>query len=149
MLSTSADGRFQAIAQSCNTISLYWKSDDSTPVIYCNGLPVANLTHTVDPVSGFSTCILSDLTPNKKYTFSLGTNGPTISERTWAKLPDKAYYDLLIIGGSASGVSAAVTAARLGMKVALVEETNRVGGMASNGLGATDMRRMTRSNGFF
>lgn len=149
ILSTSADGRFQAIAQSSSSIALYWKNDDPSPIIYCNGTPIASVTCTVDPVSGFSTCIVGNLEPNTVYTFSLGTNGPTISEKTWAKLPNKAYYDLLVIGGSASGVSAAVTAARLGMKVALVEETNRLGGMASNGLGATDMRKMTRSNGFF
>ena len=36
------------------------------------------------------------------------------------ELLDRAEFDLLIVGGSASGVAAAVTAARLGLRVALV-----------------------------
>lgn len=149
MLSTTSDGLFQAIAQGPNSIALYWKTGGAAPVIYVDGAAIADMIHTVDPVSGFSTATVGGLEPGTRYTFTLGSGGPVVSEKTWCDVPDKAYYDLLIVGGSASGVSAAVSAARLGLRVALVEETNRVGGMASNGLGATDMRRMTRSNGFF
>ncbi|MGB3105453.1 FAD-dependent oxidoreductase, partial [Sphingobacterium siyangense] len=40
-----------------------------------------------------------------------------------------ASYDVLIVGGGASGVSAALQAARLGSKVLVVEETSWLGGM--------------------
>lgn len=148
-LSTTHDGRFQAIAQGPTSVALYWKTEAPVSAIYRDGAPVADLVTTVDGTSGFTTTTVGSLHPDTLCTFSLGKDGPTVSEKTWCEVPDMSYYDLLIIGGSASGVSAAITAARLGMRVALIEETNRVGGMASNGLGATDMRKMSRSNGFF
>lgn len=58
-------------------------------------------------------------------------------------------YDVLVIGGTASGFGAAVSAARMGSKVALIEPTQRLGGMASNGLGATDIRKTAFANGLF
>ncbi len=149
LLSTTKQGEFQAIAQSPTSIALYWKTDSPSQVIYRDGGAMSDLKPTKDPVSGYQTATVSGLQPGTRYVFRLGENGPSIAEKTWQQLPATDYYDVLIIGGSASGVSAAVTAARLGMKVALVEETNRVGGMASNGLGATDIRKMTRANGFF
>ena len=42
--------------------------------------------------------------------------------------------DLCVVGGSATGVFAAVRAARLGLKVMLVEKQNCFGGVATNGL---------------
>ena len=47
-------------------------------------------------------------------------------------------FDLLIYGGSAGGVMSAVTAARQGLRVALLEPGNHIGGMVSGGLSATD-----------
>ncbi len=49
-------------------------------------------------------------------------------------LPVVAKVDLCVIGGSCTGVFAAVRAARMGLSVALVEKTNALGGMAGNGL---------------
>ena len=47
--------------------------------------------------------------------------------------------DVLIAGGGASGVAAAIQAARMGMHVALVEETDWLGGMlTSAGVSAVD-----------
>jgi len=43
-------------------------------------------------------------------------------------------YDICVIGGSCTGVFAAVRAARLGAKVAVVEKQNSFGGVATNGL---------------
>lgn len=43
-------------------------------------------------------------------------------------------FDIVVAGGSATGVCAAVTASRLGMKVALVEYNAFFGGMATAGL---------------
>ncbi|MBQ7879841.1 MAG: FAD-dependent oxidoreductase [Clostridia bacterium] len=43
-------------------------------------------------------------------------------------------YDVVVIGGGPAGVCAAVAAARSGVKVALVEKTAMLGGMATSGL---------------
>ncbi|NLZ59103.1 MAG: FAD-dependent oxidoreductase, partial [Lentisphaerae bacterium] len=48
------------------------------------------------------------------------------------KVLDEA--DVCVIGGSCTGVFAAVAAARLGAKVILVERQNRFGGVATLGL---------------
>ena len=45
-----------------------------------------------------------------------------------------AHVDLCVLGGSCTGVFAAVRAARLGMKVALVEKQNSFGGVATQAL---------------
>jgi hypothetical protein len=47
-------------------------------------------------------------------------------------------YDLVVYGGTAAGVSAAVSAAREGAKVALLEPTKHIGGMVTGGLSMTD-----------
>lgn len=50
-------------------------------------------------------------------------------------------YDVVVYGATAGGVAAAVSAARAGVSVALVEPGRHVGGMLSGGLGRTDMDR--------
>jgi NADPH-dependent 2,4-dienoyl-CoA reductase/sulfur reductase-like enzyme len=47
-------------------------------------------------------------------------------------------YDVVIYGGTAGGVVAAVSAARMGLTVALIEPTHHIGGMVTGGLSATD-----------
>ena len=47
-------------------------------------------------------------------------------------------YDVVVYGGTAGGVVTAVSAAREGMSVALLEPGNHLGGMVSGGLGSTD-----------
>jgi hypothetical protein len=47
-------------------------------------------------------------------------------------------FDVVVYGGTAGGAIAAVTAAREGMKTALIEPTGHIGGMVSSGLGYTD-----------
>lgn len=49
-------------------------------------------------------------------------------------IPVEDGYDLLIAGGGPSGMAAALSAARLGGKVLLVEGTGCLGGMATSGL---------------
>jgi len=51
------------------------------------------------------------------------------------------HFDVVVYGGTAGGVIAAVSAARAGMKVALLEPGRHIGGMASGGLSATDVGR--------
>lgn len=48
-------------------------------------------------------------------------------------------YDLCVYGGTSSGVVAAYSAAKSGLKVVLVEPTEHIGGMTSGGLGFTDI----------
>ena len=47
-------------------------------------------------------------------------------------------YDLLIYGATPAGIIAAVTAAERGCRVALLEPSQHLGGMATGGLGWTD-----------
>ncbi len=49
-------------------------------------------------------------------------------------------YDIVVYGGTAGGVVAAVQAARMGKSVVLVEPGDHLGGMTSGGLGATDFK---------
>jgi hypothetical protein len=53
--------------------------------------------------------------------------------------PAPARADVVVYGGTAAGVMAAVAAAREGASVALLEPGSHVGGMVSGGLGATDV----------
>jgi hypothetical protein len=65
-----------------------------------------------------------------------------------AKLPAQAgvttrgqavhVYDVVIYGGTAGGVIAAVSAARMGLSVGLIEPSHHLGGMTTGGLSATD-----------
>ncbi len=43
-------------------------------------------------------------------------------------------YDVIVVGGGVAGVSAAVTAARQGVSVLLIEKSVNLGGLATNGL---------------
>lgn len=48
-------------------------------------------------------------------------------------------YDLVIYGGTPSGVMAALAAKRMGLRVVLISPTETVGGAMSNGVNATDL----------
>jgi hypothetical protein len=47
-------------------------------------------------------------------------------------------FDVVVYGGTAGGIVAALSAAREGLKTALLEPTGHLGGMVSGGLGYTD-----------
>src|ERR1700733_297558 len=47
-------------------------------------------------------------------------------------------FDLVVYGSTPSGIMAAVAAARSGLKVALVDKAQHVGGMVTSGLSYTD-----------
>jgi glycine/D-amino acid oxidase-like deaminating enzyme len=57
----------------------------------------------------------------------------TMNEPAWS-LPVVAEANVCVVGGSCTGLFAAVRAARLGASVVLVERSNCFGGMATNGL---------------
>lgn len=48
-------------------------------------------------------------------------------------------YDIVVYGGTSAGVAAAIQASRMGKSVALIEPTNRLGGLTTGGLGQTDI----------
>ena len=58
-------------------------------------------------------------------------------------------YDIIVVGGGASGVSAGIQAGRMGMKTLIAEETTWLGGMlTSAGVSATDGNYNMRSGLF-
>jgi hypothetical protein len=63
---------------------------------------------------------------------------PGSPEATSSPIANSQNADVLIFGGTPSGVAAAVSAARMGLKVKLVSGTGSVGGSIANGVGATD-----------
>lgn len=48
--------------------------------------------------------------------------------------------DVVVVGGTPSGIAAAISAARQGRSVLLLERYDHIGGLPANGLGATDGR---------
>ncbi len=60
-----------------------------------------------------------------------------------------ASTDLLVYGGTASGVMAAYSAAREGLRVVLLEPGNHLGGMVTGGLSGTDLGHYTSSADMF
>lgn len=60
-----------------------------------------------------------------------------------------AEYDVVVIGGTPGGIASAVTAARLGRTVALVEYHAHLGGMTTAGLGKTDVETPAAIGGLF
>ena len=63
--------------------------------------------------------------------------------------PPSRPFDCVVVGGTPGGIAAAVTAARMGRSVALVEENAHLGGMSSSGLGKSDIENRAAIRGFF
>lgn len=55
------------------------------------------------------------------------------------QIQQNSEYDLCIYGGTSSGIIAATSGARLGLKVIVIEPGCHLGGLSSGGLGATDI----------
>lgn len=56
-----------------------------------------------------------------------------------SSLAEVKTYDVIVYGGTAGGVAAAVQVRRMGKTVLLVESSKHLGGLTSGGLGATDI----------
>ena len=48
-------------------------------------------------------------------------------------------YDIVIYGGTSAGIAAAIQSSRMGKSVMLIEPSQRLGGLTTGGLGATDI----------
>ena len=69
---------------------------------------------------------------------SFGQRGKPVAKST-KPAKTTTTFDICVYGGTASGVMAAVAAARLGKSVVLLEPTRHVGGLTTGGLGYTDI----------
>ncbi len=58
-------------------------------------------------------------------------------------------FDVVVYGGTPGGIASAVSAARLGRSVALVEYHDHIGGMATSGLGKSDIEKRAMIGGLF
>jgi hypothetical protein len=58
-------------------------------------------------------------------------------------------FDVVVYGGTPGGIAAAVSAARFGHRVALVEYHDHIGGMATSGLGKSDIENRAMIGGLF
>ena len=74
---------------------------------------------------------------------ALAAGGLLIPSAYWTCKREKypGFYDLVVYGGTSSGIIAAVQSARMGLSVILVEPTNHLGGLTTGGLGRTDVGR--------
>ncbi|MGC8784907.1 MAG: FAD-dependent oxidoreductase [Armatimonadota bacterium] len=155
ILASAQPTAVEALAQSPTQINIYWlppaEGEIQSYIVVRDGQPVATLPAQVRQFND------EPLMPAQTYRYRVvaqmadGTQRASaeVSERTFRDLPQRIHYPLVVVGGTASGVGAAVTAAREGVTVALLEQTNRLGGMISNGVSLTDMRNPARSNGLF
>lgn len=146
-LSTTDNGSFQAIAQGPDSVALYWRHNGQSAELFVDGRSLG--VFPPNPTNSFANTTVDKLTPNKAYTFRCSLAKSDVVEKTWSALPGQANYDVLVLGATASGTAAAISAAKAGLNVALVEPTNRIGGMSSNGLGAADTANPLYVNGMF
>jgi hypothetical protein len=63
--------------------------------------------------------------------------------------PQSKQFDLVVVGGSSGGFGAALAAGRMGVHVALVEDTPVLGGMLSNGISNIDSFSYESLSGIF
>lgn len=59
----------------------------------------------------------------------------------------KMDYDIVIYGGTSSGIISAIQATKLGKKVIVIEPSGRIGGLTSGGLGDTDHGKISTIGG--
>lgn len=63
--------------------------------------------------------------------------------------PAENNFDVVVYGGTPGGIATAITAARLGRSVALLEYHPHLGGMSASGLGKTDIETPEAIGGLF
>tara|TARA_Y100001972_G_scaffold122688_1_gene168688 strand:- start:4222 stop:5787 length:1566 start_codon:yes stop_codon:yes gene_type:complete len=61
----------------------------------------------------------------------------------------EAKYEVVVVGGTPGGLASAITAARLGHEVVLIESHRHLGGMTASGLGKSDVEQKEFIGGLF
>ncbi|MFA4029690.1 MAG: hypothetical protein GDYSWBUE_000984 [Candidatus Fervidibacterota bacterium] len=143
---------------------LKWQPPEATDVqlyrIYRRGEQIAEVSaatlqwedKTVNPNEGYSYFVtaLSDAAESlpswSDASMTLPQPRPSL-KGTPVKLV--ADYECVVVGATPAGIAAAITLARRGWNVALVERTKHIGGMMTSGLSATDRRYRQASGGLF
>ncbi|HEX2099648.1 MAG TPA: FAD-dependent oxidoreductase, partial [Candidatus Synoicihabitans sp.] len=72
----------------------------------------------------------------------------TLGGRASESVP-REEYDVIVVGGSSGGIGAALGAARMGVRVALIEDTPVLGGMLANGISNIDSYSYQSLSGVF
>jgi hypothetical protein len=62
---------------------------------------------------------------------------------------DEPQFDVIVVGGTPSGIAAALSAGRAGRKVLLIESHKHIGGMSASGLGKSDVEKRQLIGGLF
>lgn len=145
----------EAIPRSDERVTLFWLPPRNGKVqnyrLFLDGNPVAEVPPEAKSYE------FRSLEPGRTYRFGVqvlyedGRISPLVErrDRPFRRLPAEARYPVVVVGGTASGLGAAITVARMGVKVALLEPTNRLGGMIANGVSITDVRNPARLSGLF
>jgi len=66
-----------------------------------------------------------------------------------SEISDSKIFDVIVLGATPGGIAAAVSAARLGRSVLLVEYHSHLGGMSTSGLGKSDVEKRHLIGGIF
>lgn len=143
----------EAAARSETTVRVYWNTvpDAARYEVLRDGAVIA--------AASADAREYTDTTGAANHTYAynvvaIGTDGSrapgrSYVERTYPALADTTKCDVLVVGANSAGFASAVVAARYGLRVVLTEETRRIGGMAANGLGISDIRRGEDASGIF
>jgi hypothetical protein len=90
---------------------------------------------------------------NRRYFIKLGTAGTLISVADLAGCTSSAEQendaDVLVVGATPAGIMAAISAARSGVKVILIEYHHHIGGLSTSGLGKSDIENKEAIAGLF
>lgn len=143
---TWASPWFEPLAQDDKAIVVYWGQQTPPLKLERDGQEIA----TIEQVSGhFRDTGVRPGTIHQYRITGMSASREVLSERLYDTPVVTEPYDVVVVGGSASGVGAAVSAARRGVRVLLIEDSTQPGGMISNGVSATDLRVPARANGLF
>ena len=134
-----APGRFRVgvngtlLPKECGAAGKDWQWDEAGTVELKAG-PAQLALHDLTGFAGRCDTIL--LTSDASFTPPADVAGTQALRRTLLRLPDLApetpEYDLVVVGGGYSGMGAAISGARQGLKVALIQDRPVLGGNGSS-----------------
>src|SRR6266513_2219718 len=122
----------EACAFGPNEIRVFWNRPDNSGGSY----HILRDGKEIGEVAGDQTTYLDKtVEPNHTYRYNVAytdsagkaTTGRDYIERSFPTLADVTVCDLLVVGANSAGISSAVTAARYGLNVVMLEENRRIG----------------------